>query len=42
MNVPWPEMYYLRIKISQEYFGMDYEIIWDVANNYLPEKKRKN
>jgi hypothetical protein len=25
--------------ISHEYFGVDYEIIWDVATNYLPENK---
>lgn len=36
-NIPWQEMYYLRNKISHEYFGIDYEIIWDVATNYLPE-----
>lgn len=38
-NVPWREMYYLRNKVSHEYFGIDYEIIWDVALNYLPENK---
>jgi len=38
-NVPWPEMYYLRNKVSHEYFGVDYEIIWDVAKNYLPDNK---
>ena len=38
-DVPWEEMYYLRNKISHEYFGVDYEIIWDVAINYLPENK---
>ncbi len=38
-NVPWDEMYLLRNKISHEYFGIDYEIIWDVASNYLPENK---
>jgi uncharacterized protein with HEPN domain len=38
-NVPWDEMYLLRNKISHEYFGVDYEIIWDVASNYLPENK---
>jgi uncharacterized protein with HEPN domain len=32
-------MYYLRNRISHEYFGVDYEIIWDVAVNYLPENK---
>jgi uncharacterized protein with HEPN domain len=38
-EVPWLEMYLLRNKISHEYFGVDYEIIWDVACNYLPENK---
>lgn len=38
-NMPWREMYYLRNKVSHEYFGIDYEIIWDVATNYLPENK---
>jgi len=38
-NVPWSEMYLLRNKISHEYFGVDYEIIWDVAYNYLPENR---
>lgn len=35
-RIPWQEMYYLRNKVSHEYFGIDYEIIWDVAKNYLP------
>lgn len=34
-------MYLLRNKISHEYFGIDYEIIWDVASNYLPENKKQ-
>ena len=38
-NVPWAEMYLLRNKVSHEYFGIDYEIIWDVAFNHLPETK---
>ncbi len=38
-EVPWNEMYLLRNKISHEYFGVDYEIIWDIAVNYLPENK---
>ena len=37
--VPWDEMYLMRNKISHEYFGIDYEILWDVASNYLPENK---
>ena len=38
-HVPWSEMYLLRNKVSHEYFGVDYEIIWDVASNYLPQNK---
>ena len=40
-NVPQKEMYYLRNKVSHEYFGVDYEIIWDVAINYLPDNKKQ-
>ena len=40
-NVPWNEMYLLRNKVSHEYFGVDYEIIWDVATNYLPENRNQ-
>ena len=38
-DIPWSEMYLLRNKVSHEYFGVDYEIIWDVASNYLPENR---
>ncbi len=38
-KMPWSEMYLLRNKVSHKYFGIDYEIIWDVALNYLPENK---
>jgi uncharacterized protein with HEPN domain len=40
-DVPWKEMYYLRNRVSHEYFGVDFEIIWDVAKNYLPENKNQ-
>lgn len=40
-EIPWQEMYYLRNKISHEYFGVDNEIIWDLAKNYLPENKEQ-
>lgn len=40
-EVPWDEMYLLRNKVSHEYFGIDYEIIWDVASNYLPDNKKQ-
>lgn len=38
-NLPWEEMYRLRNRVSHEYFGVDYEIIWDIATNYLPQNK---
>ena len=38
-DIPWAEMYLLRNKVSHEYFGVDYEIIWDIATNYLPNNK---
>lgn len=38
-EMPWEEMYYLRNRVSHEYFGVDFEIIWDVATNYLPDNK---
>ena len=40
-EVPWDEMYLMRNRISHEYFGIDYEIIWDVATNYLPENRKQ-
>ena len=38
-EVPWDEMYLLRNKVSHEYFGIDYEIIWDIVSNYIPEHR---
>ncbi len=38
-DLPWSEMYLLRNKVSHEYFGVDYDIIWDIAANYLPQNK---
>ncbi len=35
-SIPWEEMYRLRNRISHEYFGIDYEIIWDIATRHLP------
>lgn len=36
-QMPWEEMYRLRNRISHEYFGIDYEILWDIASNHLPQ-----
>ena len=34
--IPWEAMYRLRNRISHEYFGIDYEILWDIATRQLP------
>ena len=38
--VPWEEMYRLRNRITHEYFGIDYEIIWNIVTKQLPENFR--
>jgi uncharacterized protein with HEPN domain len=40
-EIPWSEMYLLRNKVSHEYFGVDYEIIWDLASNYIPDNGKQ-
>lgn len=40
-NLPWDEMYYLRNKVTHEYFGIDYEIIWDVVSLHLPQLRQE-
>jgi uncharacterized protein with HEPN domain len=40
-EIPWEEMYSLRNRVSHEYFGIDYEIIWEIAINYLPENRNQ-
>ena len=30
-------MYELRNLIAHEYFGIDYEMIWEIAKNSLPQ-----
>jgi len=30
-------MYRLRNRISHEYFGIDYEILWNIAKEHLPQ-----
>ena len=39
--IPWQEMYYLRNRVMHEYFGIDYEILWDVARNHLPDNRKQ-
>ncbi|MDZ7741016.1 MAG: HepT-like ribonuclease domain-containing protein [Bacteroidota bacterium] len=38
-EIPWKKMYGLRNLISHEYFGVDYEMIWEIAKQNLPQNK---
>lgn len=38
-EVPWRKMYGLRNLIAHEYFGIDYEMIWEIAKNNLPQNR---
>jgi len=35
-EIPWKKMYGLRNLISHEYFGVDYEMIWEIITSDLP------
>jgi len=36
-EIPWKKMYSLRNLISHEYFGIDYEMLWEIASVSLPQ-----
>ena len=38
-EIPWRKMYGLRNLIAHEYFGIDYEMIWEIAKNNLPKNR---
>lgn len=38
-NVPWKYMARIRDKTAHFYFGVDYEIVWEVIKKRLPEIK---
>jgi uncharacterized protein with HEPN domain len=38
-EIPWKKMYGLRNLITHEYFGIDYEMIWEIAKNNLPKNR---
>lgn len=36
-EIPWKKMYGLRNAVTHEYFGIDYEMIWEIAKKELPQ-----
>jgi len=40
-NVEWQKIKGTRNIIAHEYFGIDYEIVWEIAINNLPDLKEK-
>jgi uncharacterized protein with HEPN domain len=36
-EIPWRKMYSLRNLVTHEYFGIDYEMIWEIAKFDLPQ-----
>ncbi len=36
-EIPWKKMYGLRNLITHEYFGIDYEMLWEIASVSLPQ-----
>ena len=39
-EIPWKKMYGLRNLISHEYFGVDYEMIWQIITEDLPQNMK--
>lgn len=36
-EIPWKKMYSLRNLIIHEYFGIDHEMLWEIASVSLPQ-----
>ncbi len=36
-QIPWKDMAGMRDKLTHEYFGIDYEILWETIKHKIPE-----
>jgi uncharacterized protein with HEPN domain len=36
-SIPWRKISGLRNRIIHDYFGIDYEVVWNIRTSFLPE-----